>query len=429
MTGCYLTFNQGVTEVKQRYGRRGGLEALRKRAEALRAFCAGLPSLGFSLDGEIDLRTSGLGADYEGSTVAYKLYEAGAVPTDEEILRDVGAVLEAYNGYLEAEGKTGLSEGEKLDDGVEVPTADGRLLELAQATNLPIAELKKIESLLLEKQQIIFEGPPGSGKTYLAEKFSRYFTSNPLSGDLQNDRVRIVQFHQSYGYEDFIQGYRPVANVKMQGDEEHSHLEYQLRNGIFKDLCEIARADPDSYYVMIIDEINRGNISRIFGELLFLLEYRNKQVALAYGEPKKSSFSIPKNIYLIGTMNTTDRSLALIDYALRRRFYFYRMMPVVDGRAPILESWLQNKDIPPSGRQAILRLFINLNERIKKHLGEHFQVGHSYFMREDIGDPEAQRRMWEYSVLPLLEEYFYNARDMNKVLSEFSIENLLHSEE
>lgn len=282
---------QGVTELIDQYGRRGGREALRKRAEQLRAFCAGLPSFGFSLDGEIDLRTSGLGQDYENSTIAYKFYEAGAVPTDEDILRDVGAVLDAYDSYLKAGGKAGPTEELKLDNGIEAPTPDERLLELARATNLPITEIKKIESLLLEKQQIIFEGPPGSGKTYIAEKFSRYFTFNPLDGDLQNDRIRVVQFHQSYSYEDFIQGIRPVTKVEKEGNERHSHLEYQLRNGIFKELCEVARADPDTSYVMIIDEINRGNISRIFGELLFLLEYRDKQVALAYSEPHTSLFS------------------------------------------------------------------------------------------------------------------------------------------
>src|SRR5262249_16139149 len=134
------------------------------------------------------------------------------------------------------------------------------------------------------------------------------------------------------GYEDFVQGIRPETNPQGQ-------LEYRVRDGIFKSLCARARQDPRPH-VLVIDEINRGNISRVFGELLYLIEYRERFIALPYGERDASGISIPPNVYLIGPMNTTDRSLAQIDYALRRRFYFYRLLPVVDGRAPILDRWL-----------------------------------------------------------------------------------------
>jgi 5-methylcytosine-specific restriction protein B len=181
----------------------------------------------------------------------------------------------------------------------------------------------------------------------------------------------------------------------------------------------------DKKYVVVVDEINRGNISRIFGELLFLLEYRDKQVSLPYSRPGDPKFSIPENVYLIGTMNTTDRSLAQIDYALRRRFYFYRMLPVVDGDAPVLRRWLEKQDLEPESRERTLRLFVALNKRIQIHLGEHYQVGHSYFMTTDIANKSGRDRVWAYAVMPLLEEYFYNHRDKNKILSEFRIENLL----
>jgi len=196
--------------------------------------------------------------------------------------------------------------------GDSVPAEKNSLGELAKLTNFTRLELEEIESLLWDKKQIIFEGPPGAGKTYVAELFARYFTGNPLKGP-HDDRLKIVQFHQSYGYEDFVQGIRPETNEKRQ-------LEYHVRDGIFKRLCDLAERNRDENFVIIVDEINRGNISRILGELLFLLEYRDKQVALPYSRPEDPEFSIPTNVYLLGTMNATDRSLAQIDYALRRRF-------------------------------------------------------------------------------------------------------------
>ncbi len=134
--------------------------------------------------------------------------------------------------------------------------------------------LDEIESLLLDKKQIIFEGPPGSGKTFLADLFARYFTENPLEGE-HDERIEVVQFHQSYGYEDFVQGIRPVTDGE-------GRLQYRVMPGIFLQHCERARANPDKRFVLIIDEINRGNLSRIFGELLMLLEYRDKKVRLPY---------------------------------------------------------------------------------------------------------------------------------------------------
>jgi 5-methylcytosine-specific restriction endonuclease McrBC GTP-binding regulatory subunit McrB len=127
-------------------------------------------------------------------------------------------------------------------------------------------------------------------------------------------------------------------------------------------------------------------------------------------------------------MNTTDRSLAQIDYALRRRFYFYRMLPVVGGAAPVLERWLEKQNLGQESREQTLRLFVALNKRIQFHLGEHYQVGHSYFMTPDIANEAGQGRMWAYAVMPLLEEYFYNYRDKDKILSEFKISNLLSDE-
>jgi 5-methylcytosine-specific restriction protein B len=278
-----------------------------------------------------------------------------------------------------------------------------------------------MERLLEFKRQIIFEGPPGSGKTYLANLIARHFAGIPLIGG-SDPHVRIVQFHQSYAYEDFIEGIRPETNAAGQ-------IEYQVRSGIFKRVCNQAREEPYSRYVVIIDEINRGNISRIFGELLLLLEYRDLQVELPY-QKEGAQFSIPKNVFVIGTMNTTDRSLAQIDYALRRRFFFYRLMPVTAGTAPVLRKWLAvNSGLSSTDQEQVLKLFLNLNARIQKELGEHFQIGHSYFMDRRIGTAAGRKQIWDFAVMPLLEEYFYNRRDRTALLNEFAVDKLIAADD
>jgi MoxR-like ATPase len=291
--------------------------------------------------------------------------------------------------------------------------------ELVESTNMASEELEELETLLVTKQQVILEGPPGSGKTYIADKLARFFTGNPLD-TTRLDRLVLVQFHQSYGYEDFVQGIRPETG-------QSGQLTYGVKDGIFKRFCEDAAQRPDSRFVIIIDEINRGNISRIFGELLYLLEYRDKEIFLPYAKEDDAPFSIPRNMYMIGTMNTTDRSLAQIDYALRRRFFFYQLLPVVDGRAPVLERWLAKRDLAPRLRDRLLSLFVALNLRVQQELGAQFQVGHSYFMVPGIGTDVGLRLIWRRSVMPLLTEYFYNYRNRDVLLREFELDKLLES--
>jgi 5-methylcytosine-specific restriction protein B len=297
------------------------------------------------------------------------------------------------------------------------PNPPATFEELAEKTNLSHEELRELESLLVMKKHVIFEGPPGSGKTYIAEKFARYFTNAPMD-DALAQHVIIVQFHQSYGYEDFVQGIRPETSAS-------GHLEYHVRDGIFKRFCGEAMNEPASRFVMVVDEINRGNISRIFGELLFLLEYRRQTVTLPYASESDALFSIPDNIYLLGTMNTADRSLAQIDYALRRRFYFYSLLPVVDGKSPVLDRWLRKRDMPVSVRSRVLQLFITLNQLVQQELGEHFQVGHSYFMDPNIGEEDELRLVWRRAILPLLREYFYNHRNRETLMRDFELDRLL----
>lgn len=293
------------------------------------------------------------------------------------------------------------------------PLSPGASLEdLGAATHLSLDELKEIHELLLERRQIIFKGSPGSGKTYVADLFARWFVGLPLGGPT-NAQLELVQFHQSYGYEDFVQGIRPETDSSGQ-------LRYRIRDGIFKRLCEVAAGNLDRPHVLIIDEINRGNTARIFGELLLLLEYRDKRARLPYASPDSGDegyLSIPANLYLIGTMNSTDRSLAQVDYALRRRFYFRRFMPVEDGRAPVLDGWLRKQGMSDDDRNRLTSLFIGLNRQIGEHLSLDFQLGHSYLMVRDIDTPEGLGRVWRRAVLPLLEEYFHHHRDRDALLA------------
>ncbi len=316
--------------------------------------------------------------------------------------------------FLELDWFLYLIANNRIDIGIEPPVSETSTLQ--GLVYLNEIEVFSIQSLLENKKQLIFEGPPGSGKTFIADKFARFFTGNPLDGD-HDDRIELVQFHQSYGYEDFVQGIRPETSG--------GQLTYHVQPGIFLEMCERAESRPDETFVLIIDEINRGNLSRIFGELLMALEYRDKPVRLANTwldamGTSRSHLRIPDNLFLIGTMNSTDRSLAMIDYALRRRFYFYPLRPVVGTTAPVLERWLQQSGIPPAEQHQLLAYFIDINRKISNALTDDYQIGHSYFMREQITTDAELRQVWEFALKPLLHEYFHTVRGGADRVEEFA---------
>ena len=272
--------------------------------------------------------------------------------------------------------------------GLNIPDADERL---ARRLHVPQSWLQECVDLLRDRPQLIFYGPPGTGKTYLAKELARH-----LAGE---SNVKIVQFHPAYSYEDFFEGYRPAQQTNGQ-------VGFELRPGPLRTLVDRAVDNPDATFVLIIDEINRGNLAKIFGELYFLLEYRNEGIDLLYGSEGAEPFMLPRNVILLGTMNTADRSIALVDAAMRRRFAFLSLHPSEPPTNGILRSWLRTTGRPLE----VADLLDELNARIDD---EDFKIGPSYLMRSAVFEPGGLERVWRTAILPLLEEFHYGDRGID----------------
>jgi 5-methylcytosine-specific restriction enzyme B len=265
-------------------------------------------------------------------------------------------------------------------------------LDFAERLLMDQAELVKIADLLWERKQIILYGPPGTGKTYLARELARHLTDDGA--------VKLVQFHPSYTYEDFFEGFRPEPGGS-------GTLTFTLRAGPFRDFAEVAGANPTTAYILIIDEINRANLAKVFGELYFLLEYRDESISLQYSPDKE--FTLPQNLSFIGTMNTADRSIARIDTAMRRRFAFVELDPRIPPAQGLLSRWLDKRHLP---HEAAL-LLDELNRRIAD---SDAAIGPSYLMDERIYQrADGFDRVWQYSIMPLLEDLFYGQRDLEEL--------------
>ena len=246
----------------------------------------------------------------------------------------------------------------------------------------------KLVTVLKRKKNIILQGAPGVGKTFLAKRLAY-----SIMGEKDDERVKFIQFHQNYSYEDFVMGYKPIKEG------------FELKYGIFYNFCQKATKNPDKDYFFIIDEINRGNLSKIFGELLMLIEadYRDEKATLAY---TGSDFSVPKNLHIIGMMNIADRSLAMIDYALRRRFSFFDIEPAFDSDG--FSNY--KKEFSNNTFDRLIKKIKELNTEITqdKSLGKGFCIGHSYFCNAKECTEDWMKDIVEFDIFPMLSEYWFD---------------------
>ena len=305
------------------------------------------------------------------------------------------AELDAYRksgGDPEAKPEV-VAEPESSSDAVD-PTTGPDWPALAASLLWEPHHLEEIVADLEDKNQMIFYGPPGTGKTFVAKAIAAEY-------DQVGGGFEIVQFHPSYSYEDFVEGFRPSLT-------DDGQPGFALTQGPLRRIAADAAANPDATYVLVIDELNRGNVAKVFGELYFLLEYRNEAIQLQYGgEP----FRLPDNLLFICTMNTADRSIALVDAALRRRFWFEGFFPDQPPIQGLLRRWLADK-------QPGAEWVADLVDRANQHLADRdAAIGPSYFMGDKAGlDEERVQRIWRRAVLPYVEEQCYGEAEKLEAL-------------
>lgn len=350
-------------------------------------------------------------AEQDGQQIYFEKLETLTSPIDYKILKSFPE-LEKMEYFINAQGSLfKLTKGEydfiydvireeNPVTGVEVAdeyTKENFLDEVYMTEN----RYNTLVSVLRHKKNIILQGAPGVGKTFAAKRLAY-----SMMGEKDESRVEFIQFHQNYSYEDFMMGYKPVDDG------------FELKYGIFYRFCQKAANQPDKEHFFIIDEINRGNLSKIFGELLMLIEkdYRGTKTTLAYnGLP----FTVPKNLYIIGMMNTADRSLAMIDYALRRRFSFFEIEPGFETEGFMkYQQQLDNETF-----SLLVAKIKDLNKEIAmdRSLGKGFCIGHSYFCGQKECNDEWLQTIVDYEILPMLNEYWFD--DIAKLQRW---ENLLH---
>lgn len=309
-----------------------------------------------------------------------KVYEEARVPLLEVIER--AAARYSRTPYYKHHSRELVEQIGKMV-GRELPQpqyeSGDTLAELEEELCLETGALSRIVQLLEDRKQVILHGPPGTGKTYVARRLAEHLAGSDGS-------VEKLQFHPSYAYEDFVEGYRPRVVDDRPG--------FKLTDGPLKRAAARARENPNGKHILLIDEINRGNIAKVFGELYYLLEYRDEGISLQYSE---AGFSLPSNLLLIGTMNTADRSIALVDLALRRRFYFVEFFPDRDPIRGLLRRWL-------TANNPEMLWVADVVDHANRKLGRReAAIGPSYFLRPEM-DEDWIELVWEHSVLPYLGE-------------------------
>jgi 5-methylcytosine-specific restriction protein B len=304
--------------------------------------------------------------------------------TGQATVAELGVYADEILAHAEADTTDASREPGSAGTGPDMFELPDPTQTLAASLFMPLDWLREVVDLLRERGQIVFYGPPGTGKTYLAQHLAEFLTET-------GGAYRLVQFHPSYAYEDFFEGFRPRP-----GDTPGSIL-FDLVHGPLRRIAAQADADPYRPYVLIIDELNRANLAKVFGELYFLLEYRTRTVSLQYSPD--DDFTLPRNLLVIGTMNTADRSIALVDQAMRRRFDF---VPLFPGREPLvgmLRRWLHANGVSSTPA--------DLLDTLNGMLGDpDTAVGPSYFMTDRARTDAGLQRIWRTAILPLLEERF-----------------------
>jgi MoxR-like ATPase len=397
----FLTLNQGTTNLVRALGQREAQKRMLDIASKSRLLISGLAAIGFVLDNEISLGGGGwLARNYEIGTIAHFGFDANDIPHDDRMNQLLEAVLDAYDRVINAP----LPEPQ-TPAVIEAPPLASEPYGIEDALAELFLEQPELERLLTiwsGKKNLILQVAPGVGKTFVAKRLAYL-----LLEAKDSSRVETIQFHQSYSYEDFVQGYRPDGKGG-----------FIVRDGVFHRFCEKASLSPGRPHVFMIDEINRGNLSKILGELMLLIEHDKRgpdwATTLTYSRPDEPRFFVPENLYLLGMMNTADRSLSMVDYALRRRFSFAQLEPMF--RSDRFRNFLLRRDVPEEIVALIVARMTALNQAIgedRANLGPGYRIGHSFFVPpEDFEyDVDWYRRIIETEIHPLLEEYWFDDPD------------------